>query len=43
MSVALITGSSGLVGSVSVNFFARKGFKVVGVDNNFRKLFWSRW
>ena len=41
MSVALITGSSGLVGSESVNFFARKGFEVVGVDNNFRKLFFG--
>jgi len=40
MSVVLITGSCGLVGSESVKFFSSKGFDVVGVDNNFRlKLF----
>ena len=40
MSVVLITGSCGLVGSDSVKFFSSKGFDVVGIDNNFRlKLF----
>ena len=39
MSVVLITGSSGLVGSESVNFFSKKGFDVIGVDNNLRKFF----
>ena len=39
MSVVLITGSNGLVGSESVNFFSDKGFKVVGVDNDLRKYF----
>jgi CDP-paratose 2-epimerase len=40
MSVVLITGSCGLVGSESVKFFSSKGFDVVGIDNNFRlKLF----
>ena len=34
MSVVLITGSSGLVGSESVNFFSDKGFDVIGIDNN---------
>ena len=43
MSVVLITGSCGLVGSESVKFFASKGFDVVGVDNNYRlKFFWKR-
>ena len=39
MSVALITGSSGLVGSEAVKFFCDKGFDVVGIDNNLRE-FW---
>tara|TARA_B100000029_G_C17497101_1_gene931344 strand:+ start:86 stop:1138 length:1053 start_codon:yes stop_codon:yes gene_type:complete len=41
MSIALITGSTGLVGSQSVSFFSRKGFKVIGIDNNLRKLFFG--
>ncbi len=32
----LITGSSGLIGSEAVRFFDKKGFEVVGIDNNFR-------
>ena len=39
MSLAIITGSSGLVGSESVNFFCDKGFDVIGIDNNLRKFF----
>ena len=39
MSVALITGSAGLVGSEAVKFFCDKGFDVVGIDNNLRKFF----
>ena len=42
MSLAIITGSSGLVGSESVNFFCRKGFDVIGIDNNLRKLFFGK-
>ncbi len=42
MSVVLITGSSGLVGSESVDFFCRKGFDVVGIDNDLRKLFFGK-
>ena len=42
MSVALITGSCGLVGSESASFFAKKGFKIVGVDNNLRKFFFGK-
>jgi len=42
MSVALITGSTGLVGSESVNFFHDKGFDVIGIDNNLRKLFFGK-
>ena len=42
MSLALITGSTGLVGS-AVNFFHDKGFDVIGIDNNLRKFFWKKW
>jgi CDP-paratose 2-epimerase len=42
MSLVLITGSSGLVGSESVNFFSDKGFDVIGIDNNLRKFFFGK-
>ena len=42
MSLALITGSSGLIGSESVNFFCDKGFDVIGIDNNLRKYFFGK-
>ena len=38
---ALITGSCGLVGSESVRFLSKKGFKVIGIDNNMRKVFFG--
>jgi len=41
MSIVIITGSSGLIGSESVDFFCKKGFDVIGIDNNFRKLFFG--
>ena len=37
MSLALITGSNGLVGSEMTNFLLDKGFEVIGIDNNERK------
>ena len=42
MSVVIITGSSGLVGSESVAFFCKKGFEVVGIDNNLRNHFFGK-
>ena len=36
MSVAVVTGSGGLVGSEAVRFLAGKGFDVVGIDNDTR-------
>ena len=42
MSVVIITGSSGLVGSDSASFFCKKGFDVVGIDNNLRKFFFGK-
>jgi CDP-paratose 2-epimerase len=37
----LVTGSCGLIGSEVSVFFARKGFRVVGIDNNYRALFFG--
>ena len=41
MQIAIVTGSSGLIGSESVKFLHEKGFKVVGIDNNLRKYFFG--
>ena len=41
MSVALITGSSGLIGSEAAVFFGRAGYHVVGVDNDMRSVFFG--
>jgi CDP-paratose 2-epimerase len=37
MSIAMVTGSAGLVGAEAVRFFSGKGFAVVGIDNDMRK------
>jgi CDP-paratose 2-epimerase len=37
MSVAIISGSSGLVGSEAVKYFASTGMDVVGIDNGIGK------
>ncbi len=42
MSVVIVTGSCGLIGSETVSFFCEKGFDVVGIDNNMRKFFFGR-
>jgi len=42
MKIALITGSCGLVGSESSIFFSKKGFKIVGIDNNLRNFFFGK-
>jgi CDP-paratose 2-epimerase len=41
VSVAIITGSAGLIGSEAVKFFAARGLNVVGIDNNMRKEFFG--
>ncbi len=41
MSVVLITGAAGLIGSESAIFFAGKGFDVVGIDNDMRRYFFG--
>jgi CDP-paratose 2-epimerase len=42
MSYVLITGSNGLVGSESAIFFIKKGFKIIGIDNNLRQSFFGK-
>jgi CDP-paratose 2-epimerase len=41
LSIVIVTGSSGLIGSEATRFFCKKGFDVVGIDNNFRKVFFG--
>ena len=41
MSVALITGSAGLIGSEASNFFAGIGFDIVGIENDMRSQFFG--
>ena len=41
MSVALITGSAGLIGSEAAQFFGGRGFDVVGIDNDMRQVFFG--
>lgn len=39
--ICIITGSSGLIGSESVSFFAEKFDKIIGIDNNMRERFFG--
>ncbi|MGC8751784.1 NAD-dependent epimerase/dehydratase family protein [Hydrotalea sp.] len=41
MKTLLVTGSSGLVGSEVCLYFAQKGYKIHGVDNNQRAVFFG--
>jgi CDP-paratose 2-epimerase len=41
MNTVIITGAAGLIGLKSVQRFARKGFRVVGMDNNLRRWFFG--
>jgi CDP-paratose 2-epimerase len=41
MSVCLVTGSAGLIGSESVRFFSDKGLQLLGVDNDMRRSFFG--
>jgi CDP-paratose 2-epimerase len=42
MSVAIITGSAGLVGSEAVDYFAARGLDIVGIDNDMRSEFFGK-
>ena len=37
----LVTGSSGLIGSEAVEYFDRQGHRVIGIDNNMRRVFFG--
>ncbi|HOY10581.1 MAG TPA: NAD-dependent epimerase/dehydratase family protein [Candidatus Omnitrophota bacterium] len=41
MDVVLVTGSAGLIGSEAVEFFASRGFKPIGIDNDMRQTFFG--
>ncbi len=41
MDIALITGSAGLIGAESVRFFSKKGFQIIGIDNDMRRVFFG--
>ncbi|AYR23383.1 NAD-dependent epimerase/dehydratase family protein [Herbaspirillum rubrisubalbicans] len=41
MSVAIVTGSAGLIGSETVRVLSEKGFQVVGIDNDMRAAFFG--
>jgi CDP-paratose 2-epimerase len=41
VSVAVVTGSAGLVGSEAVRHFASLGLDVVGIDNDMRRVFFG--
>jgi len=42
LSVCLITGSAGLIGSESVEFFSKKFEKIIGIDNDMRARFFGQ-
>ncbi|MEM9944131.1 MAG: NAD-dependent epimerase/dehydratase family protein [Planctomycetota bacterium] len=41
MSIAIVTGSAGLIGSEASRHFARQGLTVIGIDNDLRKKFFG--
>jgi CDP-paratose 2-epimerase len=41
MSIALVTGSAGLIGAETVRFFSARGYDVVGIDNDMRRRFFG--
>lgn len=41
MSIILVTGSAGLIGSESVRFFCERDFTVIGIDNDMRQVFFG--
>src|SRR5215210_2203054 len=41
MPTAIVTGSGGLVGSESVRYLAKRGFDVIGIENDMRASFFG--
>ena len=37
----IITGSTGLIGSSTSEYFLKRGIKVIGIDNNLRSYFFG--
>lgn len=42
MSIAIVTGAAGLIGSEAARHFANKGMKVIGIDNDMRARFFGQ-
>lgn len=42
MKIAIVTGSGGLIGSETAKFLCKKGFEVLGIDNNYRSFFFGK-
>jgi CDP-paratose 2-epimerase len=41
LSIVIVTGSAGLIGSEAARFFAEQGFTVIGIDNDLRREFFG--
>src|SRR5262245_46729655 len=41
MSVAIVTGSGGLIGAEAAEFLAAKGLDVIGIDNDMRRYYFG--
>ena len=41
MSVVVVTGSGGLIGSEAAKFYYEQGYEVVGIDNDMRSYFFG--
>lgn len=41
MSIAIVTGSAGLIGSEATRHFAEQGLDVIGIDNDLRRYFFG--
>ena len=42
MSIAIVTGSGGLIGAESVKFFSKKFDRIIGIDNDSRQYFFGK-
>jgi len=42
MSIIIVTGSAGLIGSEASRFFHQQGFDIIGIDNDMRAYFFGR-
>ena len=42
MSIAIITGSGGLIGAESAKFFSKKFDRIIGIDNDSRQYFFGK-